>query len=112
MAAYRSSKLGVAALVGHVPRLALGGRNRYGLAAAAAEVSVVCGHPIFFVRPHEQAASHLAERFGRMMHACKLNAGLVLLMFLNRKPSGPTGPYLIPVALRYTALHHTQPAIR
>jgi hypothetical protein len=38
VARYRSSMAGAAALVGHVPRLALGGRNRYGLAAAAAQV--------------------------------------------------------------------------
>lgn len=37
VARYRSSMAGAAALVGHVPRLALGGRNRYGLAAAAAQ---------------------------------------------------------------------------
>lgn len=40
VARYRSSMAGAAALVGHVPRLALGGRNRYGLAAAAAQVRV------------------------------------------------------------------------
>ena len=38
VARYRASTLGAAALVGHVPRLALGGRDRYGLAAAAAQV--------------------------------------------------------------------------
>ena len=38
MARYRSSMFGAAALVGHVPRLALGGRDRYGLAAEAARV--------------------------------------------------------------------------
>lgn len=42
VARWRSSRAGVMAMVGHVPRLALGGRDRYGLgAAAAAEVNDV-----------------------------------------------------------------------
>ncbi len=36
VARWRSGRAGVMAMVGHVPRLALGGRDRYGLAAAAA----------------------------------------------------------------------------
>ncbi len=68
IARYRSSMAGAAALVGHVPRLALGGRDRYGLAAAAAEVLlIICNYfntklerRQIIYQAYEQTAKHQA----------------------------------------------------
>lgn len=71
LARWRSSKVGIASMVGHVPRMAWGSRDRYGLAAAAAAETasppIVLSPEVIEVAARTQAAGMRAFVYGSVL---------------------------------------------
>lgn len=70
LARWRSSKVGIASMVGHVPRMAWGSRDRYGLAAAAAAETaspLVLSPEVIEVAARTQAAGMRAFVYGSVL---------------------------------------------